>query len=100
MVGDRAVFLPLVELARLDHRERILLAVDDTRLQRGVDLAELHADGIGAERLEQRDQRRGAGYAQLHAVEVGGVLDRLAAGGDLPEAEVPDALHRHETGLG
>src|SRR5579885_1589193 len=50
VIGERAVFLHLVELRHLQDRQRIFLRVDDLGLQRGINRSELQADRRGAER--------------------------------------------------
>src|SRR5471030_180843 len=58
VVGDGAILLHLVELGRVDQRQRILLAVDHVGLQRGVDLAEVDRGWRCAEGLEQAGPQR------------------------------------------
>src|SRR5664280_1308641 len=100
VVGHRAVLLHFVELGRGDDGERVFLAVDDLRLQRAVDLAEIDRCRRGVEGLEHRGPQRRDRDADLEALQIVGRLDRLGRRRDLAKAVVPDALHRDQVRLG
>ena len=95
VVGQRAVFLHLVQLGGRDDRQRVLLALDDLGLQRRIDLAEIDRGGRGVERLEHRGPQRRHRHADLEALEVVRPVDRLGRRRDLAEAVVPDLVHDH-----
>ena len=96
VAGERAELLHLVELRRVDQRERIFLPVDHLGLQRRIDLDEIDRGRRGAERAEHRGEQRAHRHAQLQALQVVRIVDRLVAGGDLAEAVVPHLVERHE----
>jgi hypothetical protein len=99
VIGERAIFLDLVELCGLDQREWIFLAVGNLGLQRGIGFAERDADRRGTEGGKHRDPQRHHRHADLEVREVLRRLDRARARGDLAEAVVPHRLEGRETDL-
>ena len=82
------VLLDLEELGREDDRGRVLLAVDDAGLERGVELVEVDRRGRAAHGLDGLEvDRRRAGRRILSAAMSSGRADRLAARRQLPVAE-------------
>src|SRR3979490_1317735 len=61
----------LVELRRLQRRQRVVLAVDGPGLQAQVDLCEGERRRVRAERLPEEEPLLGARHAQLHPREIG-----------------------------
>ena len=70
----------LVELRRLQRRQRVVLAVDGAGLQAEVDLGEGERRRVRAERLPQEEPLLGARHAQLHPGEIGRGPDRPRLG--------------------
>ena len=68
MLGQRIEFRDLEMAGRFEARPVVLGAVDDAGLQAGIDLAERHRRGIGAERRDQR----GREAEEPHARAAGG----------------------------
>ena len=70
--GQRDAAGHLVELERDRGRRGVLVAVEHAALQRGVDLAEVHRRGVGAHRVDGRDEHLGRDGADLEALQVAG----------------------------
>ena len=91
MAGDREVLLDLVELVEIDHRDRVLLAVDHLLREREIKLRERDRLHDGAERLHRGlDLQFGRG-AQFQSLDVVGRVDRAHAVGHVAKAVVPVA---------
>ena len=73
MAGQTAIFLDLVKLGGVDQHQRILLAVDDPRLQRTVHLGKIDRGRRRAEALEQRNKIRRHRQADLEPFKSSGV---------------------------
>ena len=79
--GQRDVGLHLVELLRLDRRQRVLLRLHGAVLQREIDLGEGDRRGVGAAGLRHGEVGRHVRDAHLHALEVGALGDFLVRRG-------------------
>ena len=94
MVGHADVVLHVLEAARRDVGDRVLLAVDRALLQREEELLVGHLGRVGAERLGVHQELRRVREPHPQAVEVAGLADRLV-GGELPHAGRPGAEGVH-----
>ena len=75
VAGEAAIFLHLIELGRSDDGQRILLALNNSGLQRRIELVEVDRRRTGAERLEEAGQDRGRGHPHLEPLEIIGGAD-------------------------
>ena len=94
MAGQNELRGDLVELHRAAGDQRIVLPVDRTGLERGVEFGVGNRCRVGAERLAEELPELAGGHAQLDAGEIGRRVDLL--GGlqvDLARAEVDRADH-------
>ena len=74
---DRVELGDLVVVVEHEARRVVLGAVDDAGLQRGEHLVVAERHAVGAHRIRHVDEHRVAHHADLLALEVGQVLDRL-----------------------
>ena len=99
MPGQRDIFCDLVQLGRIDVRQRVFLRLEHTRLQRRWQFGKGQRRGIGAKRVEDRDGhvvRRGA---DLDALEVCRGGDRFRQMADMADAVVPEPQQLQPGGL-
>src|SRR5665213_1561815 len=94
VAAQAQVLLHFEEPRELDVRQRVLLAVDDARLQRRVELAEVQRRRRGADRLEDVERHAAVRRANLEAGQIVGSADRLGAGRDLAHPVLPDLVER------
>src|SRR6266705_3024162 len=101
VVRDRDVAGDLVELVHLGDDERVLLAVDAPRLQRIVEIADVHRHRLRFERGEEVAKHLTVGHAHLDPAQVIGRADRAVHHRDMPKAvleqpvlEAVDAFRR------
>src|SRR5215510_7354150 len=90
VLGEHEVLLDLVELAAEDRRGGILLPVERSLLERVVELGKRHRQRVCAECVEGIDEQRVLDHPDLQSGDVGRVVDRPPAVGDLPEAVLPE----------
>ena len=94
MVGHADVVLHVLEAARRDVGDRVLLAVDRALLQGQEQLLVGHLGRVGAQRLGVHQELRGVREPHPQAVEVAGLADRLV-GGELAHAGRPRTQRVH-----
>src|SRR5271169_5124769 len=99
VVGQATIFLYLVELCCVDQHQRVLLAVDHTRLQRAVDLGKIDRGRRRAEALEQRNEIGRDRQADLESLQILRLFNRLGPSGDLAEAAVVTVMDHVEADL-
>src|SRR6266542_407075 len=91
----RKILLHFVEFAHEHVVVRVLLPVDDSLLQRLVQLLDVDRSGIRAERTERKLPRFAGGRADLQALDIVDRLDRPLVVRDVPRADVPPADDQH-----
>ena len=86
MAGQAQVSLDLAQLEGMDNGDRVLLAVNDLGLKRGVDLTPAHGHGMGPELTDRGEMYRVFHGPKLQALEVCGSLQGATGVGEVPEA--------------
>lgn len=95
VVRQRHVVLHLVKPRAVHDPGGVLLPVDHTLVERGMDLAEAERRGVGAERFEHLHALAAGGRADLQALEVGRHHDGADVVGYLAKAVVPHGGQHH-----
>src|SRR5581483_977508 len=93
MTGKRQVLLDLLEFGAVNLRQRILLAVHHAGLERHEHLGKFHRARVGAVGLEHLHAPFALRHAQLDALQIFGLADRMLAVGDMAVAVLP---HRED----
>ena len=91
MVGNGDILGYLVELGGNVGRKRVVLTVDGSCLQRGIQLAEGQRSRVGSQSLAQMQPRGGVRHAQQQSLHVGILVDRAVAGVDDTGSEIEGA---------
>src|ERR1700676_3429828 len=99
MPGQRDVLGDLVVASTLDADQRLLAAIDQMGLQRGVQFAVVHRRWRGSECLEGSELDGRLRNAQLQPFQIRNGTNGFAVGEDVPKAGIPSLLENVESRL-